>query len=62
MEMISDLAKGVYLLPAVIFLSEYTFVRGILFLYLEKVFKNYFSNCACLIPLSVNESLLCSVK
>lgn len=38
LEMISDLAKGVYLLPAVIFLSEYTFVRGILFLYLVQNF------------------------
>lgn len=62
LEMISDLAEGVYLLPGVIFLSEYTFVRGILFLYLVQIFLIHFSNCACLIPLSVNESLMLSLK
>lgn len=35
LEIISVMAKGAYLLPAVIFLCEYRFVRGILFLYLD---------------------------
>lgn len=61
---IPDLAKGAYLLPTVIFLCEYTFVRGILFLYLDSAgfFLLLFSNYACLIPLTVNESLMWSLK
>lgn len=38
LEMITVMAKAAYLLPAVIFLCEYTFVRGILFLYLVEDF------------------------